>query len=192
MVSLGGIARKLFGSSNDRRIKSYRPDVAAIGALEDSMKALSDAELAGKTADFKAQLAAGKTTDDLVVPAFAVVREAARRSLGMRPFDVQLMGGMILNDGAIAEMKRVKARRLWRRLPSTSMRSPARASTSSPSTTISQAATPSRWASSTAFSGFRPASSFTVWTMNSARRPMPATSPMPRTTNSASTICATT
>ncbi len=105
MVSLGGIARKLFGSSNDRRIKSYRPDVAAIGALEDSMKALSDAELAGKTADFKAQLAAGKTTDDLVVPAFAVVREAARRSLGMRPFDVQLMGGMILNDGAIAEMK---------------------------------------------------------------------------------------
>ena len=105
MVSLGGIARKLFGSSNDRRIKSYRPDVAAIGALEDSMKALSDAELAGKTAEFRAQLAEGKTTDDLVVPAFAVVREAARRSLGMRPFDVQLMGGMILNDGAIAEMK---------------------------------------------------------------------------------------
>ncbi len=105
MVSLGGIARKLFGSSNDRRIKSYRPDVAAIGALEDSMKALSDAELAGKTAEFKAQLAEGKTTDDLVVPAFAVVREAARRALGMRPFDVQLMGGMILNDGAIAEMK---------------------------------------------------------------------------------------
>lgn len=105
MVSLGGIARKLFGSSNDRRIKSYRPDVAAIGALEDSMKALSDAELAGKTAEFKAQLAEGKTTDDLVVPAFAVVREAARRALGMRPFDVQLMGGMILNDGDIAEMK---------------------------------------------------------------------------------------
>ncbi|SOC84384.1 preprotein translocase subunit SecA [Ensifer adhaerens] len=105
MVSLGGIARKLFGSSNDRRIKSYRPDVAAVGALEDSMKALSDAELAAKTAEFKAQLAEGKTTDDLVVPAFAVVREAARRSLGMRPFDVQLMGGMILNDGAIAEMK---------------------------------------------------------------------------------------
>ncbi|MCD2175723.1 preprotein translocase subunit SecA [Rhizobium sp. C4] len=105
MVSLGGIARKLFGSSNDRRIKSYRPDVAAIGALEDSMKALSDAELAGKTAEFKAQIAEGKSTDDLVVPAFAVVREAARRSLGMRPFDVQLMGGMILNDGDIAEMK---------------------------------------------------------------------------------------
>jgi preprotein translocase subunit SecA len=105
MVSLGGIARKLFGSSNDRRIKSYRPAVAAIGVLEDSMKALSDAELAGKTAEFKAALAAGQSTDDLVVPAFAVVREAARRTLGMRPFDVQLMGGMILNDGAIAEMK---------------------------------------------------------------------------------------
>ena len=105
MVSLGGIARKLFGSSNDRRIKSYRPTVAEIGALEDSMKALSDAELAGKTAEFKAQLAQGKTTDDLIVPAFAVVREASRRTLGMRPFDVQLMGGMILNDGDIAEMK---------------------------------------------------------------------------------------
>jgi preprotein translocase subunit SecA len=105
MVSLGGIARKLFGSSNDRRIKSYRPTVAEIGALEDSMKALSDAELAGKTAEFKAQLAEGKTTDDLIVPAFAVVREASRRTLGMRPFDVQLMGGMILNDGDIAEMK---------------------------------------------------------------------------------------
>ena len=105
MVSLGGIARKLFGSSNDRRIKSYRPTVAEIGALEDSMKALSDAELAGKTAEFKAELAQGKTTDDLIVPAFAVVREASRRTLGMRPFDVQLMGGMILNDGDIAEMK---------------------------------------------------------------------------------------
>ena len=105
MVSFGGLARKLFGSANDRRIKSYRTDVAAIGALEDEMKALSDAELAAKTQEFRAQLAEGKTVDDLLVPAFAVVREAAKRSLGMRPFDVQLMGAMILNENAIAEMK---------------------------------------------------------------------------------------
>ena len=105
MVSLGGIARKLFGSANDRRIKSYRPIVAQIGALEESIRALSDEALAGKTAEFKAQIAEGKSVDDLLVPAFAVVREAARRTLGMRPFDVQLMGGMILNDGDIAEMK---------------------------------------------------------------------------------------
>jgi preprotein translocase subunit SecA len=105
MVSIGGFARKLFGSSNDRRIKSYRADVAAIGALEESMKALSDAELAAKTEEFKKNLADGKAIDDLLVPAFAVVREASRRVLGMRPFDVQLTGAMILNENAIAEMK---------------------------------------------------------------------------------------
>ncbi|MFB9911566.1 preprotein translocase subunit SecA [Rhizobium paknamense] len=105
MVSLGGLARKLFGSSNDRRIKGHRPRVAAITALEDSMKALSDAELAGKTAEFREQLKNGKTLDDLLIPAFAVAREAARRTLGMRPFDVQLIGGMILHENAIAEMK---------------------------------------------------------------------------------------
>lgn len=105
MVSLGGLARKIFGSSNERRVRSYGPRVAAIGALEEKMKALSDAELAAKTEEFKAQLAAGKTLDDILVPAFAVAREGARRALGMRPFDVQLIGGMILNDNSIAEMK---------------------------------------------------------------------------------------
>lgn len=105
MVSLGGLARKIFGSSNDRRVRSYQPRVAAIGALEEKMKALTDAELAAKTDEFKAQLASGKTLDDILVPAFAVAREGARRALGMRPFDVQLIGGMILNDNAIAEMK---------------------------------------------------------------------------------------
>ncbi|MBB4009312.1 preprotein translocase subunit SecA [Rhizobium taibaishanense] len=105
MVSLGGIARKLFGSSNERRIRGNKPRVAAINALEDSIKALSDAELAAKTAEFKAELANGKTLDDILVPAFAVAREASRRALGMRPFDVQLIGGMILHENAIAEMK---------------------------------------------------------------------------------------
>ncbi|GEO86344.1 MULTISPECIES: preprotein translocase subunit SecA [Alphaproteobacteria] len=105
MVSLGGLARKLFGSANERRVRSYQPKVAAINALEESMKALSDEALAGKTQEFRKQLAEGKKLDDLLVPAFAVAREAARRALGMRPFDVQLVGAMILNDNAIAEMK---------------------------------------------------------------------------------------
>ncbi|WP_395772916.1 DEAD/DEAH box helicase, partial [Agrobacterium pusense] len=105
MVSLGGIARKLFGSANDRRVRSYKSKIAAINALEDATKALSDEALAAKTAEFRQQLADGKTLDDLLIPAFAVAREASRRVLGMRPFDVQLTGGMILHGGAIAEMK---------------------------------------------------------------------------------------
>ena len=105
MVSLGGLARKLFGSSNERRVRSYQPKVAAINALEESMKALSDEALAGKTQEFRKMLADGKSIDDLLVPAFAVAREASRRALGMRPFDVQLVGAMILNDNSIAEMK---------------------------------------------------------------------------------------
>lgn len=105
MVSLGGIARKLFGSSNDRRIRSHQPKVAAIKALEDSMQALDDAALAAKTIEFRQQVADGKSLDDLLVPAFAVAREAARRTLGLRPFDVQLVGAMILHENAIAEMK---------------------------------------------------------------------------------------
>jgi preprotein translocase subunit SecA len=105
MVSLGGLARKIFGSSNERRVKSYSPRVAQIAALEEKVKALTDEQLAAKTAEFRAELAAGKTLDDILVPAFAVAREGARRALGMRPFDVQLIGGMILNDNSIAEMK---------------------------------------------------------------------------------------
>jgi preprotein translocase subunit SecA len=117
MVSLGGIARKLFGSSNERRVKSYRPRVEQINALEPQMKALSDAELRAKTDEFKAALAAGKSLDDILNPAFAVAREAARRALGMRPFDVQLIGGMILNDNSIAEMKTGEGKTLVATLP---------------------------------------------------------------------------
>ncbi|WP_374308525.1 preprotein translocase subunit SecA [Methylocella sp.] len=102
---LASFAKKIFGSANERRLKSYKPKVAAINALEPQTRALSDAELAGKTAQFRAELSAGKTLDDLLVPAFAVVREAARRVLGQRHFDVQLIGGMVLHEGAIAEMR---------------------------------------------------------------------------------------
>ncbi|MGV8939097.1 MAG: preprotein translocase subunit SecA [Allorhizobium sp.] len=105
MVSLGILARKMFGSANDRRIRNYQPKVTAINALEESMKALSDEELAAKTTEFRQLVADGKSLDDLLVPAFAVAREAARRTLGLRPFDVQLVGAMILHENAIAEMK---------------------------------------------------------------------------------------
>ena len=117
MVSLGGIARKLFGSSNDRRVRSYSARVDAINALEPQMKALSDEALRAKTAEFRAELAAGKTLDDLLVPAFAVVREAALRVLGLRPFDVQLIGGMILHGKSIAEMKTGEGKTLVATLP---------------------------------------------------------------------------
>ncbi|WP_137132136.1 preprotein translocase subunit SecA [Rhizobium sp. FY34] len=117
MVSFGGIARKIFGSSNDRRVRGYRTHVEKIGALEESIKSLSDEALAAKTVEFRQQLANGKSLDDLLIPAFAVVREASRRVLGMRPFDVQLTGGMILNDGAIAEMKTGEGKTLVGTLP---------------------------------------------------------------------------
>ncbi|SCB16144.1 preprotein translocase subunit SecA [Rhizobium lusitanum] len=117
MVSLGGIARKLFGSSNDRRVKSFQPNVVAINALEQEMRALSDEALTAKTVEFRQQLADGKTLDDLLVPAFAVAREASRRVLGMRPFDVQLVGGMILHSNAIAEMKTGEGKTLVATLP---------------------------------------------------------------------------
>ncbi|MEM1366204.1 MAG: preprotein translocase subunit SecA, partial [Pseudomonadota bacterium] len=105
MLGFGGIARKVFGSSNDRRIKKFQPQVDAINALEPEMQALSDEELAAKTGEFRAQLEAGAKLDDLLVPAFAAVREAAVRSIGLRHFDVQLIGGMVLNEGSIAEMR---------------------------------------------------------------------------------------
>lgn len=117
MVSLGGFARKLFGSANDRRVRGYKGRVDAINALEAEMKALSDEALAAKTAEFRSELAGGKTLDDILVPAFAVVREAALRVLGLRPFDVQLIGGMILHERAIAEMKTGEGKTLVATLP---------------------------------------------------------------------------
>ncbi|UCI08884.1 preprotein translocase subunit SecA [Mesorhizobium sp. B1-1-8] len=117
MVSLGGLARKVFGSSNDRRVKSTRPRVEAINAMENEMRALSDAELAGRTEKFRQDFANGASLDDLLVPAFATVREAARRVLGMRPFDVQLIGGMVLHNGGIAEMRTGEGKTLVATLP---------------------------------------------------------------------------
>src|SRR5256714_8319820 len=102
---IGALARKFFGSANDRRVKGYQARVDAINALEPEVAALSDEALKARTAEFKQQIADGRTLDDILVPAFATVREAAKRTLGQRHFDVQLIGGMVLHQGRIAEMK---------------------------------------------------------------------------------------
>jgi preprotein translocase subunit SecA len=102
---IGALARKIFGSSNERRIKSYQPRVDEINALEKELEKLSDEALRARTDAFKKEVAEGKSLDDILVPAFATCREAAKRTLGQRHFDVQLIGGMILHDGKIAEMK---------------------------------------------------------------------------------------
>jgi preprotein translocase subunit SecA len=111
-MALAAIARKIFGSPSDRHVKRFHGKVAAINALEPVLEKLSDDELRARTAEFKAQLQNGADLDDLIVPAFATVREASKRVLGMRHFDVQLIGGMVLNDqrpgeggGSIAEMR---------------------------------------------------------------------------------------
>jgi preprotein translocase subunit SecA len=116
-MALATIATKILGSANDRRLRRYRPHVEAINALEPEIEALSDDGLRARTDDLKARHAAGETLDELLVPAFATVREAARRALGQRHFDVQLMGGMVLHEGAIAEMKTGEGKTLVATLP---------------------------------------------------------------------------
>ncbi len=117
MVNFGGIARKIFGSSNDRRVKSMQPRVDAINALEAEMEKLSDEELRARTDQFRQEFANGAKLDDLLEPAFATVREASKRALGMRPFDVQLIGGMVLQGGNIAEMRTGEGKTLVATLP---------------------------------------------------------------------------
>ena len=95
----------IFGTKNDRELKRLAPLVVAINNLEPSMERLSDEELKNKTAEFRQRLAEGETLKDILVEAFAAVREASKRSLGMRHYDVQLIGGMVLHEGKIAEMK---------------------------------------------------------------------------------------
>jgi preprotein translocase subunit SecA len=118
MVTLGALATKIFGSSNDRRLKSYNARVAPINALEPKFEALSNDELRAKTAEFRERLAAGETLDDLLPEAFATVREASKRTLGQRHFDVQLVGGMVLHSGRISEMKTGEGKTLVSTLPS--------------------------------------------------------------------------
>ncbi|MBK7471838.1 MAG: hypothetical protein IPI73_15750 [Betaproteobacteria bacterium] len=104
-VMINNLLRKVFGSRNDRLIKQYGRTVRRINDLEPSMVALSDSDLRAKTAAFKERVANGEELDAILPEAFAVVREASKRVLGQRHFDVQLIGGMVLNDGKIAEMR---------------------------------------------------------------------------------------
>jgi preprotein translocase subunit SecA len=111
------ILAKVFGTKTEREIKELQPKVAAINELEPQMRELSDIDLAAKTIEFKERIAQGATADDLLVEAFAVVREAGRRVLNMRHFDVQLIGGMVLHTGRIAEMKTGEGKTLVATLP---------------------------------------------------------------------------
>ena len=104
-MALAGIAKKIFGSANDRRLKPMWRRSEKINALEEEMIALSDEDLIAQTAKFRARLEAGETLDQLLEEAFATVREAAKRALGQRHYDVQMLGGMVLHEGDIAEMK---------------------------------------------------------------------------------------
>jgi len=117
MVSLGRLARKFFGSAYERRIKALQPYVSRINALEEEFAALSNEDLKGKTAIFRQRLAEGAPLDSLLAEAFAVVREAAKRVLGMRPFDVQLIGGIVLHQRGIAEMRTGEGKTLMATLP---------------------------------------------------------------------------
>src|SRR5271154_6934960 len=118
MLGLSTIAQRFFGSANERKLRGMWSTVAEINALEDRFKAKSDAQLKAMTAEFKDRLAnKGETLEDILPEAFATVREAAKRSLGQRHFDVQLVGGMVLHEGKIAEMKTGEGKTLVATLP---------------------------------------------------------------------------
>ncbi len=114
---LGALAKRLFGSANERFLKGLEPDVAAINAIEPELEALDDAALRARSDAFRERLDAGESLDDILVEAFATVREAAKRTLGQRHFDVQLMGGMALHQGMISEMKTGEGKTLVATLP---------------------------------------------------------------------------
>ena len=114
---IGALAQKIFGSANDRYLKRLDPHVEAINALEPSLEALSDDEIRGRTAWLRERLANGEELDNILQDAFATVREAAKRTLGQRHFDVQLLGGIVLHQGTISEMKTGEGKTLVATLP---------------------------------------------------------------------------
>src|SRR6186997_1074854 len=114
---LNNLLKKVFGSRNDRLIKQYFQSVASINALESKISPLTDAELRAKTGEFKQRIEAGTSLDAILPEAFAVVREASKRVLNMRHFDVQLIGGMVLHNGRIAEMRTGEGKTLMATLP---------------------------------------------------------------------------
>ena len=191
----GAVAKRLFGSANDRLVKSLRKTVDAINALEPTVAALSDeAAAAPRPTSSASGWRKGETLDDLLVEAFAIVREAAKRTLGQRHFDVQLIGGMVLHQGDIAEMKTGEGKTLVATLAAYLNALPGQGR---PRRHRQRLPGPARrrldGARSTSFLGLcGRLSSSRSWTRPSGARPMPATSPTAPTTSSASTICATT
>ena len=117
MIGLKSLGAKLFGTANDRKVKAVQKRVEAVNALEPEMAALSDHDLRAQTPKLKARLEAGETLDALLPEAFATVREAAKRALGLRPFDVQIIGGIVLHGGNIAEMKTGEGKTLVATMP---------------------------------------------------------------------------
>ena len=111
------ILKRIFGSSNARKIKKMNRSVSAINELEDSLLSLTDEQLGNKTQEFKERYKKGESLNDLLIEAFAVVREASKRAIGLRPFDVQLIGGMVLHDGNISEMRTGEGKTLVATLP---------------------------------------------------------------------------
>ncbi|MGM0584517.1 MAG: preprotein translocase subunit SecA [Pseudomonadota bacterium] len=117
MLGFGAVSRKLFGTANDRKVKGYARRVREINELEEEVSKLSDADLRAKTDEFRRRHQEGESLDALLPEAFAVAREAGKRALGLRPFDVQLIGGMVLHEGSIAEMKTGEGKTLVATLP---------------------------------------------------------------------------
>ena len=122
MLGLGKIAKKVFGTPNDRKIKATRPLVEQINALEPEFETLTDEQLIEKTHEFQERAKGGESLDDLLPEAFANCREAAKRALGLRAFDTQLMGGIFLHQGNIAEMKTGEGKTLVATFPGLSER----------------------------------------------------------------------
>ncbi|MES2917805.1 MAG: preprotein translocase subunit SecA, partial [Pseudomonadota bacterium] len=117
MSSFAGLLGSIFGTKNERELKRMGRLVVAINALEEGLKALSDEQLTARTAEFKSRFQKGETLNDLLPEAFAVCREAARRVLGMRHYDVQMIGGIVLHEGRIAEMRTGEGKTLTATLP---------------------------------------------------------------------------
>src|SRR5580692_5989936 len=114
---ISSLLAKIFGTANERLVRGLRPLIGRINEFEPKLQTLSDFELGAKTVEFREQLAQGRSLEDIVPEAFAVVREAARRTLGQRHYDVQLMGGLVLHQGMISEMKTGEGKTLTATLP---------------------------------------------------------------------------
>ena len=188
----GAIAKAIFGSSNDRYVKSLDKIVKQIAAYETTIEGLSDAELTAQTQKFRDQLEAGKTLDDILPEAFATVREAGKRVLGMRHFDVQMIGGIVLHRGEIAEMRTGEGKTLVATLAVYLNAIEGKGVHVVTVNDSSPAATRNGWGRSIVSWA-----SAWVWSCRTCRSmsaapPMKPTSPMPLTTSWALTTCATT